>query len=85
MWRSLDHKFILPFLGIYKAESVSRSFLVTPYMEKGTLVQWRKKTNPSIAEIEQLVTSFSLVINGNSLYVRYWKSLKASHTSILKV
>ena len=55
MWRSLDHKFILPFLGIYKDESISQSFLVTPYMEKGTLVQWRKKKNPSIAEIEQLV------------------------------
>ena len=67
MWRSLNHKFILPFLGFYESQSISKLFLVTPYMENGTLVQWRKKTNPSIAEIEQLVYFFFFGRNGNSL------------------
>lgn len=57
MWRSLKHKFVLPFLGICEVESrtVSRFFLVSPYMENGTLARWRKKGNPSMAEIEERV------------------------------
>ena len=57
MWGSLKHKFVLPFLGIYEIESgtVSRFFLVYPYMVNGTLAQWRKRANPSIAEIEECV------------------------------
>ena len=57
MWGSLKHKFVLPFLGIYEIESgiVSRFFLVSPYMGNGTLAQWRKKANPSIAEIGERV------------------------------
>ena len=57
MWGSLKHKFVLPFLGIYEIESgiVSRFFLVSRYMENGTLAQWRKKANPSIAEIGERV------------------------------
>ena len=58
MWRSLNHKFILPFLGIYEEESVSCLFLVTPHMENGTLVQWRKKANQPKGKIEQLVNFF---------------------------
>ena len=58
MWRSLNHKFILPFLGIYEEKSISQLFLVTPYIENGTLAQWRKKENPPIAEIEQHVRFF---------------------------
>ena len=53
MWRSLNHNYVLPFLGIYEDES--ESFLVSPYMENGTLAQWRKEVKPSIAEIEERV------------------------------
>ena len=55
MWRSLSHKFVLPFLGIYEDELSSQLCLVSPYMENGTMAQWRKNANPSVAEIEQLV------------------------------
>ncbi|KAF8730338.1 hypothetical protein AX14_005639 [Amanita brunnescens Koide BX004] len=55
MWRSLRHKFVLPFLGIYQDEAMEQLFLVSPYMKNGTLAQWRKKVNPSVAEIEQRV------------------------------
>ena len=55
MWQSLNHKFVLPFLGIYEDKSSSQLYLVSPYMENGTLAQWRKSANPSVAEIEQLV------------------------------
>ena len=59
MWGTLKHKFVLPFLGIYEFENetVSRFFLVSPYMKNGTLAQWRKKLggNPSITEIEKRV------------------------------
>jgi serine/threonine protein kinase len=30
-------------------------FLVSPYMKNGTLAQWRKNANPSVAEIEKRV------------------------------
>ena len=56
MWRSLNHDHVLPFLGIYEVDAVS--YLVSPYMENGTLAQWRKKENPSIAEIEDRVWLF---------------------------
>jgi hypothetical protein len=55
MWRSLNHKFVLPFLGIYEEESASCFFLVSPYMKNGTLAQWRKIANPSTAKIEERV------------------------------
>ncbi|KAF8722714.1 hypothetical protein AX14_009652 [Amanita brunnescens Koide BX004] len=56
MWRSLNHQFVLPFLGIYETESASQFFLVSPYMKNGTLSQWRKKANRSTAEIENLIS-----------------------------
>ena len=55
MWRSLNHHFVLPFLGIYETELASQFFLVSPYMKNGTLAQWRKKANRSTADIEKLV------------------------------
>ena len=55
MWRSLHHKFILPFLGIYENEASSQFFLVSPYMANGTLAQWRKRVVPSVLEIEMHV------------------------------
>ncbi len=54
MWRSLKHKFVLPFLGIQGYEN-GKLFLVSPYMKNGTLAQWRKKENPSVAEIQERV------------------------------
>ena len=58
MWRSLRHTFVLPFLGIYRNESMEQIFLVSPFMTNGTLAQWRKNANPSIAEVEERVWSF---------------------------
>ena len=55
MWRSLNHKYLLPFSGIYEDESASQLSLVSPFMKNGTLAQWRKNSNPSIVEIERLV------------------------------
>ena len=58
MWRSLTHRFVLPFLGIYELEhgTTSQFFLVSPYMANGNLAQWRNKTNPSVAEVEERVS-----------------------------
>ncbi|KAF8329633.1 kinase-like domain-containing protein [Amanita rubescens] len=55
MWRSLKHKFVLPFFGIYELQSstASQLFLVSPYMRNGTLAQWRKTANPSVSKIEK--------------------------------
>ena len=62
MWGSLKHKFVLPFLGIYESEggTMPQFFLVSPFMENGTLAQWRKKVNPSITKIEACVWLFFL-------------------------
>ena len=59
MWGSLQHIFVLPFIGIYEEED-GMAFLVSPYMENGTLAQWRKNTNPSIAQITERVWFFFL-------------------------
>ncbi|KAF8319462.1 kinase-like domain-containing protein, partial [Amanita rubescens] len=58
MWRSLTHRSVLPFLGIYELEdgTAPQFFLVSPYMTNGNLAQWRKKTNPSVAEVEERVS-----------------------------
>ena len=83
MWRSLSHNLVLQFLGIYENESAS--FLVSPYMKNGTLVQWRKKANPSIAEIQERVWPLLLPLVVDVDYrERCWKSLKAWNTSIQK-
>ncbi|KAF8336184.1 kinase-like domain-containing protein [Amanita rubescens] len=57
MWRSLTHKFVLPFLGIYELEdgTTPQFFLVSPYMTNGNLAQWRKKVNPSVAEVKERI------------------------------
>ena len=57
MWGSLRHNFVLPFIGIHE-EDGGTVFLVSPYMENGTLAQWRKNTNPSIAQITEHVWPF---------------------------
>ena len=62
MWRSLRHPFVLPFLGIYRNESMEQIFHVSPYMTNGTLAQWRKKASPSIAEVEGRVWSFVILL-----------------------
>ena len=58
MWRSLTHRFVLPFLGIYELDdgTAPQFFLVSPYMTNGNLAQWRKKANPSVAEVEERVS-----------------------------
>ncbi|KAF8339454.1 hypothetical protein F5887DRAFT_1284425 [Amanita rubescens] len=52
MWGSLKHNFVLPFIGIHEEED-GMAFLVSPYMKNGTLAQWRKNTDPSIAQITE--------------------------------
>ena len=54
-WGSLQHKFVLPFLGVYELESTSQSLFVTPYTPNGTLAQWRKTTHPRPWEVEKRV------------------------------
>ncbi len=62
MWGSLRHNFVLPLYGIFEFENgrASQFFLISPYMTNGTLAHWRKKTNPSVAEIEERVWPFYL-------------------------
>ena len=89
MWRSLHHKFVLPFWGIYENEASSQFFLVSPYMKNGTLAQWRKRAAPSSLEVEMhvrliLFLQFRYWILICSAYESSWKLLGASITSILK-
>ena len=62
MWGSLKHKFVLPFYGIYEFDNgrEPQSFLISPFMTSGTLAQWRKKRNPSAAQVEERVWPFYL-------------------------
>ncbi len=49
MWAMLNHEFVLPFLGIYIQQE--EMFFVSPFMENGTLAQWRKNAKPPVTEI----------------------------------
>jgi hypothetical protein len=60
MWAMVKHKFVLSFLGIYKEQE--EMFLVSPYMENGTLAQWRKNANPSVTETWERVRPFRLLL-----------------------
>ena len=73
-WRILKHKFVLPFLGIY--EIAPRFILVSPYMRNGTLDQWRKQTNPSIADVEKRVWLSSS--NCSLMLTMSWKILQVA-------
>ncbi len=58
-WRSLEHRFILPLLGVF--EEKSQQFLVSPFMINGTLTQWRKRQEKAtIADIDRLVKHLCL-------------------------
>ena len=54
-WRSLSHRFILPFLGIYKEKL--QLCLVSPFMENGTLTQWRREQERGAIEVHRMVRS----------------------------
>ncbi len=60
MWRSLQHKYILPFLGIHEIEDPEvphvQFCLVSPYMKNGTLSRWRTEEDPPVAQIEERVS-----------------------------
>ncbi|KAF8351814.1 kinase-like domain-containing protein [Amanita rubescens] len=52
-WRSLSHRFILPLLGVF--EDKLALYFVSPYMENGTIHQWRKRQGPDVANIHRLI------------------------------
>ncbi|KIL53945.1 hypothetical protein M378DRAFT_19369, partial [Amanita muscaria Koide BX008] len=54
-WRTLSHKYILPFIGILVDSSQSFVSLVSPFMENGTLRDWRLNMTPSIPEIKKRI------------------------------
>ncbi|KIL54139.1 hypothetical protein M378DRAFT_174425 [Amanita muscaria Koide BX008] len=54
-WRTLSHKYILPFIGIFVESSQSFFSLVAPFMENGTLRDWRRNMTPSIPEIKKRI------------------------------
>ena len=51
VWRTLSHDYVLPFIGVYY-EASGHICRVSPFMENGTLSDWRHDKNPSVAEIE---------------------------------
>ncbi len=60
MWATLKHEFVLSFLGIYKQQE--EMFFISPYMENGTLAQWRKNANPSVNETRERVWLFVFLL-----------------------
>jgi hypothetical protein len=85
MWGSLKHKFVLPFYGIYEFDNgrATQFFLISPFMMNGTLAQWRKKTNLSVAQIEERVwPSYLWLFIDTYFSQRYWKWPRASNIFI---
>ncbi|KAF9255248.1 kinase-like protein [Marasmius fiardii PR-910] len=55
IWRQMDHPNLLPFLGIYYLDIEQQQLcLVSPWMERGNLVQYLKKTPPELVDHESL-------------------------------
>lgn len=52
IWGTLSHGHILPFIGAYLDMGIC---LVSPFMENGTLRDWRHDKNPSVAQVETSV------------------------------
>jgi len=52
-WSTLSHRYLLPFVGIYRANVENELFigLVSPFMGNGTLSEWRKKQGRSVPDI----------------------------------
>ncbi|KAJ8083227.1 Rho guanine nucleotide exchange factor [Marasmius tenuissimus] len=44
LWRQLKHPNVLPFFGIYRLEHTQQLCLISPWMEKGNLVEFLKAT-----------------------------------------
>ncbi|KAL0563919.1 Receptor-interacting serine/threonine-protein kinase 1, partial [Marasmius crinis-equi] len=44
LWRQMKHSHLLPFLGIYQLEHSRQLCLISPWMDKGNLVQYLKVT-----------------------------------------
>ncbi|KAK1224858.1 hypothetical protein PQX77_012208, partial [Marasmius sp. AFHP31] len=44
LWRQMKHPNVLPFLGIYRLDHTQQLCLISPWMEKGNLVQFMKAT-----------------------------------------
>ncbi|KAL0575305.1 Rho guanine nucleotide exchange factor [Marasmius crinis-equi] len=44
VWRQMKHANLLPFLGIYRLEQTQQLCLISPWMEKGNLIQYLKTT-----------------------------------------
>ncbi|KAJ8082917.1 hypothetical protein PM082_008774 [Marasmius tenuissimus] len=44
VWRQLKHPNVLPFFGIYRLEHTQQLCLISPWMEKGNLVEFLKAT-----------------------------------------
>ena len=62
VWGALSHENVQPLLGIYDATASGRGrwlYFVTPFMEQGTLRQWRQKVNPSAVNIRDRVSRIS--------------------------
>ncbi|KAK7054448.1 hypothetical protein VNI00_003646 [Paramarasmius palmivorus] len=70
IWRQLDHKFILPFLGIDAENFPRHPCMVSPWMANGTIMQFLKK-NPK-ADINRLLFG---IIQG----INYLHSKKVVH------
>ncbi|KAF9260104.1 hypothetical protein L218DRAFT_873034 [Marasmius fiardii PR-910] len=58
IWRQLDHPNLLPFMGIYYLDTEQRQLcLVSPWMEKGNLVQFLRNTSRDLVDHDSLVCS----------------------------
>ncbi|KAJ8083302.1 hypothetical protein PM082_009174 [Marasmius tenuissimus] len=44
LWRQVKHPNLLPFLGIYQLEQTQQLCLISPWMERGNLIQFLKTT-----------------------------------------
>ncbi|KAG7095844.1 hypothetical protein E1B28_006539 [Marasmius oreades] len=55
LWRQLNHPNLLPFMGIYYSDTERKQLcLVSPWMERGNLVQFLKNTAPNLVDHDLL-------------------------------
>jgi serine/threonine protein kinase len=69
-WRTISHKYVLPFIGVYIDPSIRFVHLVSPFMANGTLSNWRKSGPHTVSKIPNHMLSVA-----EGLRYLHWKGI----------
>ncbi|KDQ50205.1 hypothetical protein JAAARDRAFT_589916 [Jaapia argillacea MUCL 33604] len=63
IWKSLEHRYVLPFLGIDAISFAPLSCIVSPWMRHGDILTFLKRSGPVQVDIDQLLLEITEGLN----------------------